>query len=957
MTPGLSEEFIESLPTPEAARTFMARLFEEHPDVAPICQAHPALLAHLLVLATHSPYLGEVLLAHPEYIHWLATEDLERVKPKEDLFQDLARWATMQSDQDLSRILFRFKQRQMLRIYVRDCLRWATLAETMRELSDLADVILQYALWRSWQELVERYGRPEVADARGRLREAEFAIVALGKLGSQELNYASDIDLFYLYSGDGWTSSQQMTNREFFTKLAERITRLVGGLGPEGAVYRVDLRLRPRGRDGDLVVTLPQAVTYYRTQARNWERQTLLRARAAAGSEALVREFLARVEDVLYRPEPLAEILDDIRMSKERLDQEKASSHGLDIKLGRGGIREIEFIVQALQLYHGGRDPWVRHPQILIGLGRLADKGWVNDRERAHLAEAYIFFRTLEHRLQMEHGVRTHTLSLERERLQLAARRMGYTGGEVGEREFLRDLERHRRRVMRIFERVFREKAPPERAPQDASLDALAETAWRDLARSLRSSALSRADVMPRILAGLQRAPSPKRAVTHFSAWIAGLSRAQTPEPCDRSRSLTACLPDLLHFFGTSDFLSQMLIRYPQWLWSVRDGPNEPQGEERSWYADRFRRALGQEPKDEPREYKDELARAMSALRRAWTEELLRIGYRDVTGQISLRRANVLQTALAAASLEIACEVAFQTLRRRYGASPTEPVFTIFGLGRLGHNGVDYGSDLDIIVVYEDGRASPLPTLSPQQAYASLVALLIHILSTITHEGYLYRLDVRLRPEGQASPLALSASVFLEYLQEKAAIWERLAYLKAFPVVGDADFGRALHAQMQARILRPRPGEPETLAPQVHQMRERIEREKAWPTPERNFKFGRGGMMDVYFATRYLQLRHQIPEPEERGTIPLIAYLRERGVLTGPQSEALSAGYLFLRRLDHALRLLRGRSEPVFPSHRALLEEVAACLGYSHPEHLTREHAEHRHRIRSAYEEIVRPSG
>ena len=955
MTLRLSEAFVESLPMPEAARTFMARLFEKHPDAIPLCRAQPALLAHLLVVATYSPYLGEVLIAHPEYIRWLATEDLARPKPKEEVVGDLARFAAMHGDVDLSRVLVRFKQRELLRIYARDCLGLATLAETMRELSDLADVILHYALWRTWQELVEQYGRPEVADARGRLREAEFAIVALGKLGSQELNYASDIDLFYLCSGDGMTSSHRVTNKEFFTKLAERITRIISGVGPEGAVYRVDLRLRPRGRDGDLVATLGEAVAYYRTEARQWERQTLIRARAAAGSEALVREFLARVGDVLYRPEPLAEILDEIRASKERLDQERSTTSGVDIKLGRGGIREIEFIVQALQLFYGGRDPWVRHPQILIGAQRLADKGKVTDQERAHLTEAYIFLRTLEHRLQMEHGVRTHVVPLEGERLQRLARRMGYAEGH----ELLRDLEKHRQRVAAIFERVFHEKVPFGRArsrtpsPREGDTpEVLADALCRELARAFPRSEAPWTDARPQVLNGLTRALNPKRAAVNFRTWIGewmSSPSARSSEQREAARALEAELPALLRFFGASDFLAQLVIRRPERLWRLLQASDMAGSREE--YARRLRAAVAHE--DHGSE-EDALARAMNALRRAWAEEVLRIGYGDVVGRVALRQVNELQTALASASLEVASELALEKLVARYGQSGTPAVFTILGLGRLGHMGVDYGSDLDIIVVYEDRVPSPLLGLSASEAYGRLVEMIIHILSTITHEGYLYRVDLRLRPGGNASPLAQSRSAFGDYLRTKASTWERLAYLKAFPIGGDPHFGRQIHEELQALILHPRPSDPATLASDAREMRDRIERENARPTSSRNFKFGRGGMMDVYFATRYLQLKYRIPEPEQRGTIPLIAYLHERGVLTSEQHERLAAGYHFLRQLDHALRVIFGRPVYALPPRRATLDEVAKWLGYSSPDELEREHEEHRRRIRAAYEEIVR---
>lgn len=963
--PRLSENFIAGLPSPEGARAFLERLWAARPEDVARYRKNSSLLAHLLVLATHSPFLGETVLTRRDYIAWLERErDLERIKSKEELFEELARFAAVHSEMNEQSVLAGFKRREWLRIYLRDCLRLATLTETTLELSNLADVILQHALWHSVCDLLNRYGRPQVRDSRGRINEADFAIVALGKLGSQELNYASDIDLLYIYSHDGITSGGELTNKEFFTKLAERITRTVSGVGDDGAVYRIDLRLRPRGREGDLVVSLDEAIAYYHQQAHLWERQALIRARAAAGSHALVARFLEAVRHAIYRAEPLDHILDAIRWSKEKIDHEvEASGKGIDVKLSRGGIREIEFIVQALQLYYGATDPWVRHPQILIGLQRLADKGILSDADRVLLTEAYTFLRTVEHRLQMEHGVRTHTVPSETEKVRLLARRMGYNGGDEAGR-FLADLQRHRQNVAMIFDAVFQEKdlsardaraVPTSSRPRDLPSGPKGEGKLQEALIHRAMDALAIA--FPRyhkqhgrwrtaIAAGLERALNPQRAVNTLSAYAESLAATVLPEIGQRlAEEIPTLLPPLLQVFGISHFFSQILIANPTLIEHLPTrSENTPGG--RDHYLDRFRGDLTEGPTD--------LAARMRVLRRRWYREILAIGYRDITGQATLRQVNQEQSALASAALEIAFEIAQEDLWRRYGRSGHAPVFTVLGLGRLGHHGVDYGSDLDVIVVYDDSCASPFHDLPPQEAYARLVALVIHILSTITQDGYLYRVDLRLRPGGTSGPLAHALSSFRQYLEARAATWERLAYVKAFPVAGDATFGRQVHEEMQDLILRPRPTDETALVADVREMRDRLQREKGGPQPVRNFKFGPGGMMDVYFATRYLQLRHQIREPDERGTLPLLDHLRARGVLSEAHHGAFYAGYLFLRRLDHALRLLFDRPTETLPANRSALTDLATVLDYASPSELEQAHDRHRREIRAAYDALVR---
>jgi glutamate-ammonia-ligase adenylyltransferase len=881
------------------------------------------------------------------------------LKSEEELFEELGRFAAIQSHLSEAAILSRFKRREWLRIYLRDCLKLATLTETTLELSNLADILLQRALWYTSQQLVNQYGTPETKDERGRIVRAEFAIVALGKLGSQELNYASDIDLLYLYSQSGQTSTGQLSNKEFFIKLAERITTLVGGVGEDGAVYRIDVRLRPHGRVGDLAISLDEAVQYYQRIAQLWERQVLIRARVSAGDEALVQQFLTAVGDQIYPPEPLPELLGEIRVVKDKIDQEAGrSERGINVKLGKGGIREIEFIAQALQLYFGGQEPWVRTGQVLIGLQRLADKAIIADADRAKLSEAYTFLRTVEHRVQMEHGMRTHLVPADAERLIMLARRLGYVADDSPQETFMSELKRHMSYVDTTFEHLFRSseeerarRLTPLRDEQDwkrAQLDA----ALNQLAAAFDASAESRTALPELVPATLAKTLNQDRAIKNLVAFAQSLAHAIAEDragvrPEDVSdQAFLETVERLIRFFGVSQFFSQVLISHPRLVNRLARTSDAFVMQTSQTYLERLRLAITDTTLDP--------SLCMDALRRQWHEELLHIGYLDITGVTTLRQTNSLQTALARASLRVACELARRQLEVKFGTALDDLRYVIFGLGRLGHNGVDYGSDLDLLVVYDEAPGSPVTQTSAGDFYSAFVAQVVHILSAITREGFLYSIDLRLRPDGKSSPLASSRSAFLEYVRHAAATWEHMAYLKAYPVVGELEFATAVQHELQSHLLQAHCSRAADLAREVRSMRQRLEREKARGTAQRHIKYGVGGMLDVYFATRFLQLKHQIPEPVERGTLPLINHLAECGVIDDAQRQILFDGYAFLRLTDHCLRLLYDRSKPIVPANQEQLRGLARLFGAESVESWQQEYQFHTTHIRQVYEQLVK---
>jgi [glutamine synthetase] adenylyltransferase / [glutamine synthetase]-adenylyl-L-tyrosine phosphorylase len=981
------ESLIRDLPDPEGARLFYERVTAAHARAARAFERDEGLLADALALASWSPLLATTLEQHADDLAWLAREraSAARVRETEELGESLARFELTHTQVGARSMLALFRRRELLRIYLRDIRRAATIVETTEEISNLADAVLQHALASARQELENLYGAPQCTDARGRKTAASAAVVGLGKLGSRELNYASDIDLLFVYSDEGETSGAgergAVTNREFFCKLAERVSRTVGGDAFEGGAYRVDLRLRPHGRDGALAVSLEEALRYYRVAARPWELQALIRARASAGSQALFARFEGGVRARVYRnDETVARALEHVRLAKQKIDRFRGDEpRGFNVKLGRGGIREIEFIAQALQLAHGGADAWLHAPHTLISLGRLADRGLVSERERTELSDAYDFLRTVEHRVQMEHGLQTHTVPEDASRRALLARRMHFKGPRALE-EFDAALEAHASNVARAYARVFGAKGDEGVAVgSDTAQLGVNETSASgagapvEVSRAVESSdegasavegaqALAAAAVFARYIkrAGREegaedganvealarelreaaaRSLNARRALAITSRVAASLEKS------GESVALSAeVLRDLVRLCGASEFFGEILTGAPALI---------PSGATpRAVVASRDQRALMRAAVDNTQGFGAEL----SALRRAWTHLLVEIGARDVAGELGAGESNRLQASLAAASINVALLVARREMARRHGRLAAGPRLAALGLGRLGSGGMDYGSDLDLVLVYDEDVPSPVAGLTREQAYARMVELMSAALSNLTRDGYLYRVDLRLRPDGRNGALASSSRALVSYLRERADAWEWLAYVKLRAVAGDLEFGRGVEARAReaAHEAAQRAG-ADVLSVETRRVRERLERERSSRQRATDIKYGPGGMLDVYFAARFLQLRDRLPDGEEdRSTRATLTRLRESGSIAEEDFAALCEGYALLRRLDHHLRIIAGRSTrlPAAQDH-PLLRDLARCAGYDSARALAEDLAARMSAVRAAYERVT----
>jgi [glutamine synthetase] adenylyltransferase / [glutamine synthetase]-adenylyl-L-tyrosine phosphorylase len=985
---------VRDLPDPAGARRFYEQLAAEHPRIVERLARDEGLRADVLALAAWSPLLATTLAQSPEYIAWLARERTDtHVRTVEELHESLARFALTHTQLAPHVLFARFRRRELLRIYLHDIRRVSTVVETTEELSNLADAVLTYALDLARQELDNKYGPPLAVDPRGRTTTARFVIVALGKLGSRELNYASDIDLLFLHSDDGHTSGAgthgQTTNREYFNRLAERIARLTGQQTGEGAAYRVDLRLRPHGRDGALSVSLAEALRYYCETAQAWELQALIRARASAGSAQLFARFAEGVRPRVYtHAGTVAQALANVRLAKQKIDRQHAQeAHGFNVKLGRGGIREIEFIAQALQLAHGRDDQWLQHaPHTLVSLGRLADRALITARERTELSDAYTFLRTLEHRLQMEHGLQTHTVPDDTSRRTMLARRLNFTGPDEAARAAFNDaLAQHTTHVRTAYDRVFGQTAAPtsdantsastnadadqieslsaahnalgaraahvevvgERATEHAFVRLTAQVFAGHLMIDTETEPASAtkerrtARVVSLLHAAADASLNPHRALTLVARVAASLDK--TGAQVDLTE---ANLRTLVRLCGASELFGEMLASNPA-LITVLVDETKPSGNERDY------RALLRAQIDREKSYAAEL----TALRRMWARLLLEIGARDAAGALTLAESNRLQTELATASINAALLIARRELARRFGRLDAGPRLVVLGLGRLGSGGMDYGSDLDLVLVYDNDTASPIHALTRDEAYARLGELLTAALSSITRAGHLYRVDLRLRPDGQKGPLVRSAASFIEYLHARADVWEWLAYVKLRAVGGDLELGRAVERAARRAIHEAaRRCARELLRTETRRIRERLEHERATHAARGlDIKFGAGGMLDVYFAARYLQLRDDVPdEGADRSTPATLARLRAAGSLTDEEHRTLADGYACLRALDHNLRLIAGRSTRLpNASDHPLLANLARATRHSSVAQLLAVVNQHRQAIRAAYERIT----
>ncbi|MCL6481218.1 MAG: hypothetical protein K6U02_05785 [Firmicutes bacterium] len=894
---------LAQVPDPDGALNYLERYLEAAP--APLLrelERVPTGLHYLLVIFSYSRYLSETLIQQPELIIWLhrppavtGRSMLERLKSPDDLHEEFARFAATAFDLPAPVVLARFKRREYLRIMLRDVLGLATLAETTVELSHLADVLLERALRICSQKLQNAYGTPQFTDTEGHRQTATLSVLSLGKLGGQELNYASDVDLMFLYSHDGETSGGPggvLSNSEYFVRLAQAILRLVTEMTAEGAVFRVDLRLRPQGGEGDLAISLPAAIHYYRNRAREWELQMLIKARGSAGDLATARTFLREVQPLIFRGEFHLGAVEAVLNAREEMTRALRRKSGRaaqqwNVKLSPGGIRDIEFLTQCLQRLYGGRDPWLAGPataSTLRALGRLHDKGYLSGRDFFRLSTAYEFLRKVEHRLQLLDGLQQHTLPEDAAELEKLARRCGLepAGGRSAAQQLLHRLEQHFTEVREVYQRLLAKPADslvagaePEAAP--------AATPGSALLRRLRREYPTVAEAVQRLV-GPGSDPLARRGLDRF------LSAAVLhPELMHQLATHPGWLARAAELFARSDLLIEMLSRHAEEIALLAEPEAVPTDS----------------PLDVPTA--SPLEEGMHRLRVEYRRRWLRVVAQAVGGCTGPFETFAALTGLAEQALRASLALAAAEMRRELGAGALEQApFAVLALGRLGSGEFDVASDADLVFIAEE-------TLTAQQRepWRRLAERFVHVVSSHTREGLLFPVDTRLRPRGTEGDLVQSLAYLREYFAHQAQGWEAATYLKARPVAGNPVLGLAAVSQVLAQ-LRERFSDRTQLAAELKHTRERLEREGTRPRAKGEFKKLSGGFYDIDYLLAFLFLTARV-EPVGGNVLRQVATLEAAGLLAAEPAQALRNAALFYRSLDHAIRLLTGHAAHRLP--------------------------------------------
>ena len=873
-------------PDPEGARPRLERLLEAGARL-PGDEAGLALLAALVASGS---FLTDLLLADVTRLTALLADPFfDRPKPREQTMAEVKTAVAGCADlADLQRRLRRYRQVEMLRLGARE-LRPGMSLEVARDLSALADACLEAAVAFCEFQLQSGYGAPVCADAT-----PGFVVVAMGKLGGDELNFSSDVDVIYIYSSDeGHAGSLSL--HEYYSRLSQMVTRAVAEITGDGLVFRVDLRLRPEGGSGAICNSLAAAEGYYETFGRTWERQALLRARPAAGDLALGARFLKTVEPFVFPRSSGPRTLDEVRSLRQQF-VDSTRHPGWNVKLGQGGIRDVELVAQALQLLYAGKRPDLRERATLPALHKLGLAGLLTAQEVRTLSDAYQLWRAVEHRIQLEQGAQTHDLPAEpigRDRL---ARRLGL----AGHAELDALVARHRQAVSAVADTLGEpEQGPsalvsrlldPSQPPPELLAD-LKSCGFADLEGAAENLELVRGRLPPIWLEEAIASPNPDRALDRFRDLSVRASTGLETMLREDRQLLTI----LAALFGTSERLSRHLLTHPATWPNLLSGPGDPRPDPVEWEGRLPARLAGCDYEE-----------ALREMRRFQAEEILRIGFHDVAGnlpheEVSAQLGRLAEACLAQAVVRVAAELEARLAR-------PEAELTILVLGSCGAREMRYGSDLELVFLYQHAGTTAAG-IEYQDWFGRLAQRLIGALGALLEEGRLYNVDTRLRPSGSQGLLVTTYQAFEEYHHETAAPWERMALLRARPVFvlpgagPPSNFGNRLET-----IAYQAPPDENALRADLLHLRQRIESERAGdPRESLHLRFSSGGLTDLEFVAAWGQLRHGESDPVLRTTHPLAALQRmaDRGEL----APAVLDDYRFLQRAGLRLRLIRDQHD------------------------------------------------
>ena len=939
------DRFVGEIPN----RTWLYRLLHDA----------PFLLRILAVSFGFSTYLSDILVRNPEHFNELIDAGvMNNPKNRETMYTELSQSVCLfrSIEQKLTTIR-RYKRKESLRIGVRDLLDDANLETTTLELTHLAEATLQICYEIGVAELAPKFGIPFAEDDR---TESKFAIIGMGKFGGYELNFSSDIDVMFVYSDDGQTETG-VENSEYFGKLCEFIIKAMSEVTASGYVFRVDVRLRPESSAGTIVRSIEGYEAYYEGWGEIWERQALIKARPVAGDIELGNQFIHTIQPFVYQRYldglSISEIKTDIRHTKARIERritaenENPQTH---VKLGIGGIRDVEFVTQYLQLVHGGQIATLRNRNSLETLNLLREHELLSREDWNTLSDAYRFLRTIEHRIQIEADQQRYSLPSKQEDLIKLVKSSGYrdSGDQSALDAFHHDYKKHTHAVRKVFDTILatseadehidislllstKDLAMIKRILEPFGFENPREAQWRIklMAEGPEGSRFSPGvrtkliEIAPTLLNCLRHTPDPDMALSYIEAFTDRVgARASYYTMFQHNPSI---LDMLTRLCGTSLFLSELLIAHPESFDVLTVPAVMEQSRSLAEKLDGAAQIISNAPD----------VHVFNVLRHFKNGEVLRIGLRNILKRADLWTTTAELSDLAEAILTSIVPHLSGQFQQEYGVPLTkdgvEATFTIIGMGKFGGRELNFSSDLDIMMVYS-GQGESTKGLSNAEYFAKLGLELINRFKD-TGSGTIYELDLRLRPYGTGGALALPLDGYKSYYEENAETWERQALIRARPVAGDGCLGRQfldvahsfayrqpLTQDGVAEIIHTRQRK-ETQATRLVTTKRRRRRKKT-----QDVKSGYGGLVDIEFAVQTLQLIHgtQNPMVRAQNTLDAIAQLSEIGVITTSDKEHLVRDYEFLRRVENSLRIVHDRPLDALPDQTAELDKLSKRVGY-----------------------------
>lgn len=934
-------------------------------------------LGRLLQLLSTSQYLSDLLVIDNECYDLLRMTEGQPVARDLLVEELLGEVMSTPRPEDAMAALRRFKRREILRVAYGDIVRNQPTEVVARQISFVADAAVEAAYCFARRTLEEKLGVPLYQG-----RAAEFVVLALGKLGGEELNYSSDIDLIFIYEGEGQTDGRRpTTNQEFFERLSRDLVRLLTEPTPMGIAYRVDLRLRPEGARGPVCISRDRALAYYDIKGRTWERQAFIKARAIAGDTDLGVELLKQLEPWIYRRYLSLADITGIKTLKRQIERRTRTAEGdrRNVKTGLGGIRDIEFAIQFLQLLNGATLPEIRTGNTLTAITLLEQAGCLTNQERTILTENYHVLRKLEHRLQIMFDLQTHTLPTDTAELAKLAIRMGYTATPhcSALKAFQQDLRQRTELNRKILDHLLHDAFDDDTAAEpevdlvndpDPSPERIAavldkygfadvQGAYQNLmtlaTEKIRFLSTRRcrhflASIAPALLDEIASTPEPDSTLVNLSRVSDSLGgKAALWELFRSSRPSMQLYVTLC---AACPYLASILTTHPGMIDELMDSllvDSLPPAEAlESTLAELVRGAEDLDP-------------ILHSFKNA---QHLRVGVRDILGKDDIRDTHSTLAMVADNCIRQIANFEQVRLQQKFGKPMIGPIapeaevsdefrerfasregdtceLIILALGKLGGREPNYHSDLDLVFLYEaegmtffTGRGSGYST-SNSHFFSELGQRIIKGASRIGQFGRLYEVDARLRPTGKSGALALPVDGLLKYFRTSAQLWERQALCKARVIYGSP---KAAEYTMQAiHEAAFGPAWTPDSAREIRDMRMRLEESAT----DRNLKRGRGGTVDTEFLVQMLQLKYGVSDPSIRipGTLLALTALEKGGYLSPDDAEFFRRSYRFQRNVEARIRLMNSAGRHEFPSDRRELAKLAYLLGKRDPDGLERE--------------------